>query len=65
MVNKKEENMDIFVTLIIGILSGIILALVAVFTKKSKWKILIFGMIGLLIGILIGYLLAPFVLSFK
>ena len=57
--------MDIFVTLIVGILTGIISTLAAVFTKKSKWKILIFGIIGLLIGILIGYLLAPFFISFK
>jgi uncharacterized membrane protein HdeD (DUF308 family) len=57
--------MDIFVTLIVGILTCIIFTLVAVFTKKSKWKILIFGIIGLLIGILMGYLLAPFLLSFK
>ena len=57
--------MDIFVTLIVGILTGIISTLVAVFTKKSKWEILIFGIIGLLIGILIGYLLAPFFISFK
>ena len=57
--------MDIFVILIVGILTGIISALVAVFTKKSKWKVLIFGIFGLLIGILIGYLLAPFLISFR
>jgi len=60
----KEENMDLFVTLIVGILIGIISTLAAVFMKKSKWKILIFGIIGLLAGTLIGYLLAPFFLSF-
>jgi len=57
--------MDVFVTLIVGILSGIISTLVAVYKKKSKWKILIFGITGLLIGILIGYLLAPFFISFR
>lgn len=56
--------MDIFVTLIVGILIGIISTLTAVFMKKTKWKILGFGIVGLLAGTLIGYLLAPFVLSF-
>ncbi len=57
--------MDIFVILIVGILTGVISALVAVFSKKSKWKILIFAITGLLIGVLIGYLLAPFFISFR
>jgi uncharacterized membrane protein HdeD (DUF308 family) len=57
--------MDIFVILIVGILTGIISTLVAVFTKKSKWKVLIFGITGVLIGVLIGYLLAPFFISFR
>ncbi len=57
--------MDIFVILIVGILTGVISALIAVFTKKSKWKVLIFGIIGILIGTMIGYLLAPFLISFR
>jgi xanthosine utilization system XapX-like protein len=56
--------MDVFVILIAGILTGIIFAVVA-FRKKSKWNILIFGIIGFLIGLLIGYFLAPFFISFK
>ena len=56
--------MDVFVILIVGILTGIIFALVAALKKKSKWNILKFGIIGLLIGTLIGYFLAPFFVSF-
>ena len=56
--------MDVFVILTVGILTGIISALVVAFRKKSKWKILIFGILGLLIGILIGYFIAPFFVSF-
>ena len=56
--------MDLFVTVIVGILIGIISTLVAVFMKKPKWKILGVGIAGLLVGTIIGYLLAPFFLSF-
>ena len=56
--------MDLFVTVIVGILIGIISTLVAVFMKKSRWKILGVGIAGLLTGTIIGYLLAPFFLSF-
>ncbi len=61
---KKEELMDLMILAAVAILLAVFSALVAIFTKKTKWKVLIYALVGLMAGIPIGYALAPFVLSF-
>jgi len=56
--------MDMMITAIVAVLVAIISAVIAVITKKSIGKILLFAGIGLIIGIPVGYLLAPFIISF-
>ena len=56
--------MDIFATLIVAIIIGIIAAVIGIIAKKGIWRILIYAIAGLIIGLPLGYLLAPFILSF-
>ena len=56
--------MDIFVTVVAGIIVAIGAVLVAIFTKKKLGKIFIYAISGFVIGLPIGYILAPFILSF-
>lgn len=56
--------MDFFVILFGAVLMGVILVLLAFFTKKSKWQVLVYGLIGLGAGAVAGYLSAPFIISF-
>jgi hypothetical protein len=48
----------------VAVLAAIFSILTAVFTKKRKKQVLVYGVAGLIIGMLIGYLAAPLVISF-
>ena len=56
--------MDMMITAVVAVLATIIAIVIAVIAKKSKGKILLFAVIGLIIGIPVGYFLAPFIISF-
>ena len=56
--------MDLMIIAVVAVLAAIISAVIAIIIKKSKWKILLFAVAGIIIGLPLGYLIAPFVLSF-
>lgn len=60
----KWNKMDIMVTSIVAFIIGIIAALIAFIRKKTFWKILLYGISGLIIGLPIGYVLTPTIVSF-
>ena len=56
--------MDLIIAAAIAVLAAIISILAAVFTKKTKKKIFVYAITGLVLGLIAGYLLAPLVISF-
>ena len=56
--------MDLMIIAAVAALAAIISAIIAIIIKKSKWKILLFAVVGIIIGLPLGYLIAPFILSF-
>lgn len=56
--------MDLMIMAVVAALAAIISTVIAVIAKKSKWKILLFAVIGIIVGLPLGYLIAPFVISF-
>lgn len=56
--------MDLMIMAAVAALAAIISAVIAIIIKKSKWKILLFAVAGIIIGLPLGYLIAPFILSF-
>jgi len=56
--------MDLMIIAVVAALAAIISTVIAIIIKKSKWKILLFAVVGIIIGLPLGYLIAPFVLSF-
>ena len=56
--------MDLIVIAAVAILAGIVSAVIAIVRKKTIWKILCWGLSGIVVGSVLGYLIAPFVISF-
>ncbi len=56
--------MDLMIMAAVAALAAIISMVIAIIIKKSKWKILLFAVVGIIIGLPLGYLIAPFILSF-
>jgi uncharacterized membrane protein YfcA len=56
--------MDLIVIAAVAILAGIVSAVIAIVRKKAIWKILRWGLSGIVVGSVLGYLVAPFVISF-
>ena len=56
--------MDLIFAAAVALLAVLVLALVAVFKKKTKKQVLYHALAGIVIGTLAGYLLAPVLISF-